>query len=69
MTWLLTIIGSGIELWNKWFGAKNSPKVIESKQINDERTKQQKYEEDLKLAAAGDRDALDRVRAHISANP
>lgn len=69
MLWLLNLLAPIADLYAKWFGAKNSPQVIKAKEINDERKKEQKYKEDLRLAQNGDRAALDRVRAYLAANP
>ena len=69
MSWWVRFAAEGLAIWNRWFGGYNEKAVREARRINDERKKKAEFDLDLRKAASGDQQALDRVRAGVNSGP
>lgn len=74
--WGLAELAAGaVKLWGMFFGAKNAPDVKKAEQINAENERQQKFNEDIAIAADKTKSveerqqALDRIRASVARTP
>jgi len=63
---ILNFLGGLLKGVAEWMIGYNRADVKEARRINDERQKKQKFDSDLELAAKGDKEAAERVRAGLN---
>lgn len=66
---ILGILSSGLGIVLRFIGLKNTPGMIKADQMSKNNEKLEAFDTDEALAAKGDKDALERIRAGIRRTP